>query len=145
MTLVTPSRRETRSCHAAPLPSTTQAAGATKIFLRVALEHRRQVEGLASDCGTPLRLPVPAWPLARNAAGKVEADLDKFLEEWLGGESSVSILDLSGVPSEVLARSGGFSYASHLRVPSSGPDAYPRADAERPLLFVFAEATPTLQ
>ena len=83
----------------------TQAAGATKIFLSGStLNIRRQVEGLASRLRDPrydfLFRPGP-W--APNAAGKVEADLDKFLEEWLGGESSVSILDLSGVPSEVLA------------------------------------------
>lgn len=34
--------------------------------------------------------------------GSVEADLDKLLEDWLGHEKPVTILDLSGVPSSVL-------------------------------------------
>ena len=34
--------------------------------------------------------------------GSVECDLDKLLEDWLGHERPVTILDLSGVPSSVL-------------------------------------------
>lgn len=34
--------------------------------------------------------------------GKIEKDLDELLKEWIGSNKSVSILDLSGVPSDIL-------------------------------------------
>ncbi|MFZ2056759.1 MAG: helicase HerA-like domain-containing protein [Acidimicrobiales bacterium] len=119
----------------------TQAAGATKIFLSGStLNIRRQVEGLASRLRDPrydfLFRPGP-W--APNAAGKVEADLDKFLEEWLGGESSVSILDLSGVPSEVLADLVG-SLTRVIYESLFWSRRLSEGGRERPLLFVFEEA-----
>ena len=82
----------------------TQASGAEKIYLSGSnLNIRRQVEGLASRLRDPrydfLFRPGRWTP---DSDGEVEADLDAFLHDWLGGDASVSILDLSGIPSEVL-------------------------------------------
>lgn len=34
--------------------------------------------------------------------GNIKEDLDKLLKNWIGGEKNISILDLSGVPSDIL-------------------------------------------
>lgn len=43
-------------------------------------------------------------PWEPDLKGKVNADLDKLLEGWLGHDRQLTILDLSGVPSAVLVR-----------------------------------------
>lgn len=119
----------------------TQAAGETKIYLSAStLNIRRQVEGLASRLRDPrydfLFRPGP-W--APDVDGRVEADLDTFLEEWLGGESSVAILDLSGVPSEVLTSLVG-SLTRVIYESLFWSRRLSEGGRERPLLFVFEEA-----
>ena len=42
-----------------------------------------------------------------NLKGKVKCDLSDLLFDWLGGEKPVTILDLSGVPSEIMASISG--------------------------------------
>jgi len=57
--------------------------------------------------GTKLRIPrynfifkPGSW--TPDAEGRVDQDLDKLLKSWIGSERPVSILDLSGVPSDIL-------------------------------------------
>lgn len=42
-----------------------------------------------------------------NLQGSVHKDLDSLLFEWLGGNKPITILDLSGIPSEVMASISG--------------------------------------
>ena len=42
-----------------------------------------------------------------NVNGKVDLDLSNLLFEWLGGEKPVTILDLSGIPSEIMTSISG--------------------------------------
>ncbi len=43
-------------------------------------------------------------PWDPDLKGKTESDLDELLKNWLGHEKPITILDLSGVPSDVLIR-----------------------------------------
>lgn len=118
----------------------TQASGAEKIYLSgSSLNIRRQVEGLASRLRDPrydfLFRPGRWTP---DANGEVEADLDAFLRDWLGG-ASVSILDLSGVPSEVLTDVVG-SLTRVIYESLFWSRTLSEGGRERPLLFVFEEA-----
>ena len=119
----------------------TQAAGETKIYLSgSSLNIRRPLETLASRLRDRrydfLFRPGPWEP---ELDGKVSADLDVFLREWLGAEQTVSILDLSGVPSVILTDLVGaltrviYDALHWSRQLSEG-------GRERPLLFVFEEA-----
>lgn len=119
----------------------TQASGAEKIYLSgSSLNIRRQVEGLASRLRDPrydfLFRPGRWTP---DANGEVEADLDAFLRDWLGGDASVSILDLSGVPSEVLTDVVG-SLTRVIYESLFWSRRLSEGGRERPLLFVFEEA-----
>lgn len=44
---------------------------------------------------------------APDVNGKVDLDLSNLLFEWLGGEKPVTILDLSGIPSEIMTSISG--------------------------------------
>lgn len=44
----------------------------------------------------------PGDPLHPDLDGKTEADLDSVLAEWIGGEEPVTVLDVSGLPPDVL-------------------------------------------
>jgi uncharacterized protein len=82
----------------------SQAAGAEKIYMSIStLNLRRQVDAL----GGPLRdrrfgFLFDPGPWGPDLDGRVERDLDALLESWLSAEESVMIVDLSGVPLEVL-------------------------------------------
>lgn len=119
----------------------TQARGAEKIYLSSSpLNIRRQVEALASRLRDPrydfLLRPGAFMP---DLDGSVAADLDAFLEDWVGGPRTVSILDLSGVPTAILTDLVGaltrviYDALFWSRRLSEG-------GRERPLLFVFEEA-----
>lgn len=79
-------------------------AGAEKIhYLPNALQIGKQVTLL----GTKLRIPrydfifkPGAWLPDEN--GSVKADLDSLLKDWIGTEKPVTVLDLSGVPTDIL-------------------------------------------
>lgn len=80
------------------------AAGADKIgYIPDPLNIGKQVQLL----GTKLRIPKydyifrPDQFLA-DVEGKTDADLDELLKSWIGSENPISILDLSGVPSDTL-------------------------------------------
>lgn len=44
----------------------------------------------------------PSDPLAPDLTGKTESDLDSLLAAWVGREAPVTILDVSGLPADVL-------------------------------------------
>jgi len=104
------------------------------------LNFRRHLEGLASKMRDPrfnfLFRPGDWFP---DLSGQPNADLDKLLEEWLGGPYPISILDLSGVPVSILNELVGvllrvvYDALFWSRYVSEG-------GRERPLLVVLEEA-----
>ena len=119
----------------------TQAAGTDKIYLSgSALNIRRQVDGLASHLRDPrydfLFRPGPWQP---DLDGRTDSDLDAFLAQWIGSDSPVAVIDISGVPSSVLNELVGaltrvvYDALFWARRLSEG-------GRERPLLIIFEEA-----
>jgi uncharacterized protein len=82
----------------------TQASGAEKIYLSQGGPNlRRQVDAL----GVRLRdrrfgFLFEPGPWTPELDGRVERDLDELLESWLGADEAVTVVDLSGIPPEVL-------------------------------------------
>ena len=119
----------------------TQAKGDDKVFLSGSpLNIRRQVDALGSrlkDRRYDFLFRLGAFMPAID--GKVECDLDSFLQSWIGNRKTVSILDLSGVPTAILTDLIGaltrviYDALQWSRRLSEG-------GRERPLLFVFEEA-----
>lgn len=119
----------------------TLAAGAVKVYLsQSTLNIRRQVDALASRLRDPrfdfLFRPGP-WSV--NAAGECDADLDAWLETWIGGTSSVTVLDLSGAPSAILTDIVG-SLTRVLYDALYWARDLSEGGRERPTLLVFEEA-----
>jgi len=119
----------------------TLAAGEEKIYLSTSrLNLRRPLDGLASRLRDPrfdfLFRPGPWMP---DEAGSAQGDLDSLVEQWIGGEEPISILDLSGIPVSVVKRLVGvllrvvFDCLFWSRNLSEG-------GRERPLLVVLEEA-----
>lgn len=82
----------------------TKSAEGEKIYLSAStLNIRRPLENLASRLRDPrfhfLFHPGPWTP---GTDGQPESDLDRLMEDWLGGKPPISILDLSGIPVSVL-------------------------------------------
>lgn len=101
---------------------------------------RRQIDSLGARLRDPrfdfMFRPGDWLP---STDGKTSADLDKWLEEWVGGPEPISVLDLSGVPSSVL----NVLIGALLRVLYSAMFwARRRSEGgrERPLLIVLEEA-----
>ena len=119
----------------------TQAKGETKVYLSSSkLNMQRQIDAMASRLRDArydfLFRPGAFLP---SLDGETLSDLDSFLENWIGGPRTVSILDLSAVPRAILhdlvAALTRIIYESLLwsrRLSEGG--------RERPLLFVFEEA-----
>ena len=104
------------------------------------LSARRQADTLASKLRDPrfdFMFRPGDWLPATD--GKVTEDIDKILEDWIGGPEPISVLDLSGIPSSVLKELVGallrILYGSMFwaRNRSEG-------GRERPLLLVLEEA-----
>jgi hypothetical protein len=71
--------------------------------------------------------------------GNVSKDLDALLADWIGGESPIAILDLSGIPSSALNELIG----ALLRILYDAmfwARKLPEGGRERPLMFVLEEA-----
>lgn len=45
----------------------------------------------------------PDDPLHPDPDGRIDADLPSLLAEWIGGDDAITVLDVSGVPAEVVA------------------------------------------
>jgi DNA helicase HerA-like ATPase len=120
---------------------TPHAMGSTGPFLNSAAKGiRRQLNLLRSrllDRRYDFLLHPGPWEPRLN--GDVQADLDLLLKGWLGHERQITILDLSGVPSNVLVRLVG----SILRIVYEAL-FWSREKTEggvlRPLLVVMEEA-----
>lgn len=104
------------------------------------LSARKQIDNLASKLRDPrfdFMFKPGDWLPALD--GGVRADLDKLLEEWVGGPKPISVLDLSGIPPVVLRDLIGallrilYSAMFWARRRSEG-------GRERPLLLVLEEA-----
>ncbi len=119
----------------------TQAQGTEKIYLSSSpLNIRRSLHTLASRLRDPrydfLFRPGSWYP---GEDGIPKEDIDTLLESWIGGEKSITILDLSGIPVSVLMHLVGvllrviFDALFWARNLSEG-------GRERPLLFVLEEA-----
>ncbi len=119
----------------------TQAAGQAKIYLSQSPHNfRRQLETLASRLRDPrfdfLFRPGQWTP---DVNGVCEQDLDKLLEQWIGGTKPIAILDLSGIPVSVLNNLVGVL----LRVIYDAlfwSRSVSEGGRERPLLLVLEEA-----
>jgi hypothetical protein len=104
------------------------------------LNIRRQLEALAfklRDSRYDFLFEPGAW--MPNEDGAIQEDLDELLESWLGPESGVSILDLSGIPTAILDTLVG----ALLRIVYDSlfwSRNLPEGGRERPLLIVLEEA-----
>lgn len=123
------------------LPQDNSADADPKVFLsQSSLNIRRQLESLASRLRDPrfefLFRPGPWLP---DSDGVPDKDLDELLKNWVGHDSGISILDMSGVPPEVLdTMVGGL-----LRIVFDSlfwARNTPEGGRERPLLLVLEEA-----
>jgi uncharacterized protein len=114
---------------------------APRIYLSQSpLNFRRLLDGLASKLRDPrfhfLFRPGDWFP---DLDGQPRLDLDALLEQWLGGEQPISILDLSGVPTSILAE----LVAVLLRIIYDAlfwARSVSEGGRERPLLVVLEEA-----
>ncbi|SFS82881.1 hypothetical protein SAMN04488601_104156 [Paenibacillus sp. 453mf] len=119
----------------------TQAQGATKIYLSNRGKNiRKPLEGLASLLKDPryeFLFNADDWSV--NLDGKTNKDLDALLETWVGSEESISIFDLSGMPSSILDTLIGIL----IRILYDSlfwSRNQPEGGRERPLLVVLEEA-----
>jgi Predicted ATPase len=112
-----------------------------KIYLSdCPLTIRRQIDSLASKLRDArfdfLFRPGPWTP---NEEGIPDEDLDKLLEQWIGGPKPITILDLSGIPSSILNHLVG----ALLRIIYDAifwAKNLSEGGRERPLLVVLEEA-----
>ncbi len=74
-----------------------------------------------------------------NIQGKVEKDLSSLLFEWLGGKQPITILDLSGIPSEIMTSISGTLLKIIYDTLFWGQNL-PNGGKEQPLLIVLEEA-----
>lgn len=101
---------------------------------------RQQLAGLASKLRDPrfaFMFKPGEW--LPGLDGKTDSDIDSLIQNWIGGDQPITILDLSGIPSTVLNDLIGallrilydaLFWARHL----------PEGGRERPLLVVLEEA-----
>lgn len=127
----------------APLYRTVKTSGppAERVQLgRDPIGIKQQLAALASRLRDPrmaFLFNPGAWLPDIN--GRTASDLDTLLEEWIGSPRPITILDLSGIPSSVLADLIG----ALLRVMYDAifwAKNLPEGGRERPLLLVLEEA-----
>lgn len=76
---------------------------------------------------------------APNLDGKVQKDLSDLLFEWLGSDKPITILDLSGIPNEIMISVSGTLLKIIYDALFWGQDL-PNGGKEQPLLIVLEEA-----
>lgn len=81
----------------------------------------------------------PGMKYTPNCDGKVEADLDRLVAEWVGHDKPVTIFDVSGMPSEVLQAVVGTMLRIIYDVLFWGQQL-PVGGQQQPLLIVVDEA-----
>jgi hypothetical protein len=74
-----------------------------------------------------------------NIDGKIDSDLDSLIQGWIGNESPVTILDLSGIPSSILNDIIGAVLRIIYDAVFWGRNL-PEGARERPLLLILEEA-----
>ena len=119
----------------------SQAADAPKVWLSGSLLNiRRQVDSLAARLrDRRMDFLFRPGPWAVRPGQIPDQDLDQWLAGWLGGNQPITILDLSGVPADVLVDLVGvltrvlYDALFWARQLAEG-------GRERPLLMVFEEA-----
>lgn len=117
------------------------ASGEEKIYLSGSpLNVRRQLESVASKLRDPrfnFLFKPGGW--TPDVKGVPEKDLDSLLEQWLGSDKPISVLDLSGIPVSILTNLVGvllriiYDALFWSRDLSEG-------GRERPLMIVLEEA-----
>ena len=116
-------------------------AGADKInYLPGALGLGKQVLLL----GTKLRIPRYNFifrpeQFLPEADGKIANDIDELLKDWIGSQHPISILDLSGVPADILQTTIGVLLRLLYDAIFWGRDLS-QGGRHRPLLIVMEEA-----
>ena len=104
------------------------------------LNMRQQLALLASKLRDPqLEFLFNPGDWRPNLDGTVAKDLDALLADWIGGQSPITILDLSGIPPGILTDLIG----ALLRIIYDAlfwARNLPEGGRERPLLFVLEEA-----
>jgi hypothetical protein len=126
-----------------PLYRTVKTTGTAAERIQHASENigiRQQLAGLASKLRDPrfafLFKPGDWLP---DLQGRTTKDVDVLLQDWIGGPKPITILDLSGVPSNVLNDLIG----SLLRILYDAlfwARNLPEGGRERPLLIILEEA-----
>lgn len=122
------------------------AAGAEKInYLPGTLGLGKQVSLL----GTKLRIPrydfiFKPGNFSPDLDGNIAVDIDELLEEWLGRDNPISILDLSGVPADTLQTTIGVLLRLIYDAMFWGRNLS-QGGRHRPLLIVMEEAHIYLQ
>lgn len=74
-----------------------------------------------------------------DLTGKIESDLSNLLFEWLGSDKPITILDLSGIPSEIMTSISGTLLKIIYDALFWGQNL-PNGGKEQPLLIVLEEA-----
>jgi hypothetical protein len=101
---------------------------------------RQQLMGLASKLrDTRFSFISNPGDWLPDIEGKTKKDLDELLQDWIGGENQITILDLSGIPSGILNEIIG----AVLRILYDAvfwARNLPEGGRERPLLLVLEEA-----
>lgn len=123
------------------LPPKDEKDDKQKIRLsRSTMNIARQVDGLGSKIrDTRFDFMLRPGPYLPDADGNVHQDLDTLLAGWLGDESPITILDLSGVPPTIQSELVG----AVLRITYDAlfwARNIPEGGRERPLLVVLEEA-----
>lgn len=121
-----------------PLPG--QGGAAPFMNKTGVLSIRRQLDQLRSrllDRQLDFMLHPGGWE--PDLDGVVKSDLPKLLEDWLGHDKPITVLDLSGVPSSILMRLIGGILNIIYEALFWGRDK-PEGGRQRPLLVVMEEA-----
>lgn len=125
-------------------PVDTSASATIKINYTQILGSYANLGGLLEGLGAKLRLPrydflFKPKDFSPEVDGKVQFDLDKLLLDWISSPKPITILDLSGVPSEITNSVVGAITRILYDALFWGRN-YSQGGRQRPLLLVMEEA-----